>query len=168
MYDKNNLKKEYINYKENNIKGLEKLLRSPDYGLCDEGGIDWLITCCKDKLEKTSKADPFGGLGQFILTGILPFITLGISMIFKDSSSENLATILVSLVGILLLAFIGSALIKSIVLALLYPNQNTISQLQDDLQYIKMQREHTSKKRTYAKGIAAKTFRIKIKKLPEA
>lgn len=125
------------NYRDKHINGLINLLEF--YNIHNIEGINWLIECCNGKKTTNNYTNLAKPIKTLFLTIVYPLINLGLGLVLKESTTEEVFTFIVL---IIILFIIVAGLIfslKPIISFVLFPDSNIINYLEDDLQYVKTQ-----------------------------
>lgn len=122
-------------YHAQTIGQLEALLKSHPYRLYHTAGLDWLISCCDQRIQPPQKPSP---------TSVLPYIfsifTLAYGLVLKELTTDDVVLTTLSLLALLLVWEIAN---RTVVAAWVdwyrNPNKLVYQRLKRDLEYIRVQ-----------------------------
>jgi membrane protein implicated in regulation of membrane protease activity len=120
------------NYKELKINCIVELLKSDIYNLYSLEGINWLIECCTPEINKSAYIISLQGL-------IFPVITLAYAVILNNLSLNEIVSISITFIGILVMIVILGNGLQPILDEILYPDKTKYKRLKTELEYIKSQ-----------------------------
>jgi len=124
-------------YKDKHIDPLISLLNN--YNLYTIDGIEWLIDCCNSKKINNNEVSVFKYIKSFFTMIVYPLITLGLGLILKESSIEEVVSFIMLLIELFIMAAVIFTCIKPIISFMLFPDKDIIDYLEDELKYIKTQ-----------------------------
>lgn len=100
-------------YRRRMIYSLEKMLQEKKYNLYSVAGINWLIACCKEAIDKKKHSLPH--IGDSFLKWVFPWVTLLLgTWLGKRSdllSGSNVFMLLVIIIGMWLVGMVCTAVI---------------------------------------------------------
>lgn len=124
-------------YHAQTIGQLEALLKSHPYRLYHTAGLDWLISCCDQRIQPPQKPSP---------TSVLPYIfsifTLAYGLVLKKMSTDDVVATTLALLALLLLWEIANHTVVTTWMDWYRnPNKLVYQRLKSDLEYIRVQRQ---------------------------
>lgn len=138
-YEKKQWAEHIENYKRKHINELIKLLKRSQYNLYSQEGIEWLLSCCNNKLSQVEESKIFKSLKAFLITAVYPVITLMLGVLLNKIPVEQIKHY-VAITILVLICFYGMFLAISPFLSFLFFSEKMpLQYLQEDLEYIKSQ-----------------------------
>lgn len=102
-----------VEYRSGMICPLEEMLQEKKYNLYSAAGIDWLIACCKEAIDKKKHSLPH--IGDSFLKWVFPWVTLLLGTWLGKKgdllSVSNIIMLLAIIIGIWLLGMVCTAVI---------------------------------------------------------
>jgi Ca2+/Na+ antiporter len=120
------------NYKNLKINRIVELLKLDVYNLYTLEGINWLIECCTAETNKSAYKISLQGL-------IFPVITLAYGVIINNLSLNEIVSISITFISILVIIVILGSGLQPILDEILYPDKTKYKRLKTELEYIKTQ-----------------------------
>jgi len=126
-------------YKNYNLDPLINLLNDEKYKLYTRQGVDWIIHCCKNKINGNSIKSFLNATKNFFVVTIYPLITLLIGIFIRDIDI-NYALVYTSAIMIMLFfVFVCVRMVEPALTEMLYWDKLKYETLCRDLEYIKTQ-----------------------------
>lgn len=136
-YQKKNRNLLLQGHKEKHIAPLSQLIKA--YGLYTIEGIDWLIECCKEKKDRTKILASVMSVRIFFTSFIYPLITLAIGLALKDTFLNGIIDFLAFTIAVFIGVSLAILFFRPLLSALMFPDEEIVEYLEDDLKYIKTQ-----------------------------
>ena len=142
IYTKTRNKKDQIvllnKYKNERIKSLIDFMKKWDDNFYGLSGIDWALTCAKNKLKNNRFIEDIKAIGKTTYMCVFPIITLFLGAAIEKITFDQLVSFLVPLIFAIVSVIALGVSLKSLLEMILTPHRFALEILCDDLEYIKV------------------------------